>query len=524
MQGAEVQAQIAELVTMGKQAFDAGRPADAEEIFRGLRAITKTNVEVNTQLGLLLATRGAYQEARAPLEDAALLDDSDEVVFNVLSACAFETGDFEAALAHADRALRLRRTYAEAHNNRGNALLRLGRLDDGLEAFKAALMLTPRDAEVHANLANVLHALERPAEALRSLDRALALAPGLATAHVNRGNVLQRLGRHAEALAAYDTAVALDPGSVDAHWNRALCHLLTGDYAAGWRGYEWRWRRGVRECQPRACAEPLWLGAQDLAGRTILLHGEQGLGDCIQFVRYVRQVADRGASVILEVYATLAPLFETLPGVAQLVRRGEPTPPFDFHCPLMSLPLALGQTAPAPQAAPYLSADPSRLAAWSERLGRKTAPRVGLVVSGSPTHGNDQHRSLSLETLAPYLPAGLEYHLLQKELREADRDTLAARPDVRVWAEAIGDFADTAALAQLMDQVVSVDTSVAHLAGAIGRPTALLVAADPDWRWGLGATTTPWYGEMQIYRQATRGDWRDPLQKLAVDLPALAAA
>ncbi|CAN7498706.1 tetratricopeptide repeat protein [Phenylobacterium sp. LjRoot225] len=524
MEVAEVQAQIAELVTMGKEAFDAGRPGDAEEIFRGLRAITKTNVEVNTQLGLLLATRGAYQEARAPLEDAALLDDSDPVVFNVLSACAFETGDYEAALVNADQALRLRRTYSEAHNNRGNALLRLGRPSEGLEAFKAALMLTPRDADVHVNLANVLNALERPAEALRSLDRALALAPRLATAHVNRGNVLQRVDRHVEALAAYDEAIALDSGSIDAHWNRGLCHLLIGDYAAGWQGYEWRWRRGVRETQPRGCVEPLWLGAEDLAGRTILLHGEQGLGDCIQFARYARQVADRGAIVILEVYATLAPLFEGLAGVSQLVRRGDPTPPFELHCPLMSLPLALGQPAPAPEPQPYLRADAGRLAAWTERLGPKAAPRIGLVASGSPTHGNDLQRSLSFETLAPHLPAGLEYHLLQKELRPADRDALAARPDVRVWAEAIHDFADTAALAQLMDRVVSVDTSVAHLAGAIGRPTSLLLPTEPDWRWGLNAASTPWYEGMQIYRQTRRGDWRDPLQKLAADLPAMTAA
>lgn len=524
MEVAEVRAQVAELVMMAREAYDAGRVADCESILQGLRAITKTDVEVNAQLGILLATRGAYQDARAPLEDAVLLDDSDPVVFNVLSACAFETGDYEAALVNADRALRLKRTYAEAHNNRGNALLRLGRHDAALEAFKAALMLTPRDAEVHVNLANVLDALDRPAEALRSLDRALALQPRLATAHVNRGNVLQRLDRHAEAVAAYDRALALDPGGVDAHWNRGLCHLLTGDYAAGWQGYEWRWRRGVRECRPRGFTQPLWLGAEDLAGRTILLHGEQGLGDCIQFARYVAEVAERGATVVLEVYPTLVPLFERLPGVAQLVRFGDPLPPFELQCPLMSLPLALGRPAPAPNPSPYLSADAGRLAAWTERLGARIGPRVGLVVSGSPTHRADLQRSLSFATLATHLPAGLDYHLLQKELREADREALVARPDVRVWAEAIGDFADTAALAQLMDVVVSVDTSVAHLAGAIGRPTALLLPTDPDWRWGLGAADTPWYAGMRIYRQSRRGDWRDPLQQLTADLSALAAA
>ena len=524
MEDAGIGGQIAELVMLARVAFDEGRVGDAETILQGLRAITKTNTEVNTQLGLLLATRGAYREALAPLEDAVILGENDPIVFNVLSACAFETGDYAAALDNADRALRLRRTYAEAHNNRGNALLRLGRSAEAMEAFTATLMLTPHDAEVHVNLANALDALERPADALRSLERALGLEPKLATAHVNRGNVLQRLGRHAEAVTAYDKAIALDPGSVDGHWNRGLCLLLCGDHAAGWRDYEWRWRRSVADCRPRNFAQPLWLGREDLAGRTLLLHGEQGLGDCIQFARYVGQTAERGAKVILEVYSTLAGLFAGLPGVAQLVRRGDPLPPFDLHCPLMSLPLALGQPAPAADFPPYLSADAGRLAAWSERLGPKTAPRIGLVVSGSPTHGKDLQRSLAFETLVPHLPAGLEYHLLQKELREADRDALAARPDVRVWAQAIDDFADTAALAQLMDRVVSVDTSVAHLAGAIGRPTSLLLPTDPDWRWGLSAASTPWYGGMLIYRQTRHGDWGDPLRQLSADLSGLVQA
>lgn len=515
--GAEVDAQIAELAALGGQFLDAGQLSEAQSIFQGLRTVTTANFEVNKQLGIVLATRGDFAAARAPLEDAAALDGRDPVVFNVLSVCAFETGDFTAALASAEQAVKLRRAYPEAHNSRGNALLRLGRAAEAAEAFKAALMLTPRDPDVHVNLANALEALDRTAEALTSVERALALQPRLPTAHVNRGNLLQQLGRHAEAIQAYDQATALDPGNVDAHWNRGLCRLLLGDYEAGWAGYEWRWRRGARETQPRGFAEPLWLGQEDLAGRTVLLWGEQGLGDCIQFARYAPQVAARGASVVLEAYPPLAPLLEGLEGV-KLVRRGDPLPAFDLQCPLMSLPLALGEPAPSPPPQPYLQPPPERARLWAARLGPARALRVGLVCSGSPTHGRDAQRSLSFETLAAHLPAGPDYHLLQNEIRQADRPALAARGDVRVWDEAIADFADTAALAAQMDLVISVDTSVAHLAGAIGRPAWVLIAADPDWRWGLGSQTTDWYARMRLYRQAARNDWTAPLAAVARDL------
>jgi hypothetical protein len=190
----------------------------------------------------------------------------------------------------------------------------------------------------------------------------------------------------------------------------------------------------------------------------------------------------------------------------------------------MSLPLALAQTEIAPDAAPYLTAPAAQLAAWTERMRPRTAPRVGLVVSGRPAHGNDARRSLAFAALAPYLPPGPDYHLLQKEVREADRDAISARSDVRLWADALGDFADTAALTQLMDLVVSVDTSVAHLAGALGRPTALLLPAEPDWRWGLNAAHTPWYASLRLYRQARLGDWQAPLDEVERDLRALLGA
>jgi tetratricopeptide (TPR) repeat protein len=519
-EGLDVADQIAELVQMGRTFLDQGLLAEAESLFQGLRAVAPGDFEVNKQLGVVLATQGAFAAALPPLVAAAALDDTDPVVFNVLSACAFETGDPAAALAAADRAIALRPAYPEAWNNRGNALLGLNRPREAADALIAALGLTPRDAELHLNLGNALQALGQSPEALQSVERAIDLAPRLAPAHVNRGNILQKLDRHRDALAAYDQAIALDPSNVDANWNRALCRLLLGDHAAGWAGYEWRWRRAVRETQPRGFAQPLWLGQEDVAGRTLLLHAEQGFGDTVQFVRYVPEAAARGARVVLEVFGPLAELMASLPGEAQIVRRGDPLPPFDLHCPLMSLPLALGQPQPAPPAQPYLTADPGRTNAWAGRLGPARGLRVGLVCSGSATHGNDAERSIPFARLAAHLPPGPDYHLLQKEVREADAAALAARADVRAWSEALGDIADTAALCAHMDLVISVDTSVTHLAGALGRPVWVLLPVEPDWRWGLSSETTPWYAKTRLYRQTTRHDWTGPLRRVAQDLLA----
>jgi tetratricopeptide (TPR) repeat protein len=520
-QDPQVAAQIAELIALGRQFLDAGRLAEAENLFDGLRAVVPAEFEVNKQLGIVRAIKGAFEAAKAPLRAAADLDGADPVVFNVLAACAFETGDHAAALADADRALALRPAYPEAHNNRGNALLRLGRPQESAEAFQAALRFTPRDAELHLNLGNALEALLQLPEALHSIERALALDPRLVPAHVNRANILQRLNRHREALDAYDQALALDPRNVDANWNRAICHLLLGDYDAGWAGFEWRWRRPIREAQARDLGRRLWLGQESLQGRTILLHGEQGLGDTIQFVRYLPKVTALGARIVLEVFAPLAGLLQGFPGVVQIVKRGDPLPPFDLHCPLLSLPLALGEPEPLEQPQPYLHVDPERVSQWAARLGPAKGLRVGLVCSGSATHGNDANRTIPFHTLAAHLPAGPDYHLLQKEIREGDRAALAQRPDVTVWADTLGDFADTAALAEHMDLMVSVDTSVAHLAGALGRPVWVLLPFEPDWRWGLDGDATPWYPQMRLCRQTARGDWSGPLERIRETLIGL---
>jgi tetratricopeptide (TPR) repeat protein len=520
---ADVPAQIAELIVLGAGLLERGNIEAAAELFAGLHAIDPANPEVLKQLGIIGATRGDFRGAIAFLLPAAAALPSDVLTHNVLSVCQFEVGEFAEALASAERAIALLPAFAPAHNNRGNALGRLGRPEEALKAFETALALTPDDAVAHLNLANIQRDLGQFEDALRSLDRTLELDAGLPEAHANRGNVLQDLGRHQAALESYAAALALDPGSVSARWNRSLCNLLLGRFEDGWRDYESRWRRGRPENAPRNFAAPLWLGQEPLAGKTILLHGEQGLGDAIQFIRYAPIVARQAARVVVEAPGPLAALFRPVEGVAEVIPRGAALPEVDFQCPLMSLPLALSDFGPAPMvAAPYLSAPPERRAAWRQRLGPTDRLRVGLACSGSPTHGADHLRSLPLAELAAALPAGPEYHLVQKDLAPADRAALGALGGIAVWTDHLTDFTDTAALIELMDVMVSVDTSVAHLAGALGIPVRILVAFDPDWRWGLSGEASAWYGSARVLRQSARGDWSGPLAQAARELAELA--
>lgn len=505
---------IDEMVRLGVDLCEAGHLAEAEQLFGGIWDVTREHYEAASRLGVLRATRGAYAEAIEPLKAAVALDARDAVALNVLSVCFFETKDFETALTWADAAVARDRNFAEAHNSRGNALLRLGRDAEAAVSLAKALRLDPGDPMILANLANAQRNLDRPQEALANIDRALAIQPALVPVQVNRANVLQDLHRHVEALESYDRAIALDPDSVDANWNRALCQLLTGDYANGWRGYEWRWRRDMPENRPRGLPMPVWQGDTPLEGRSIVIYCEQGFGDCLQFARYPARIAALGARVVFEVYPALAELFATIPGV-EVVARGQPLPPTDLQCALVSLPLALGETAPPDWTGPYLAAPEAARALWAERVPDGGAPKIGLIHSGSATN---LRRSVPFEALSRRLPAGPAYHLLQKDIPDRDLAPIAARGDVTVWRDQLGSFADTAALCERMDLIVSVDTSVAHLAGALGRPLRVMLPYDPDWRWGLGSETTAWYPTARLYRQAARHDWSAVLDRVEADV------
>jgi hypothetical protein len=410
------------------------------------------------------------------------------------------------------RAIKLDDTLAQAHYNRATALRELGRLDEAVASYGRTLALRPDLFEAWTHRALVRYDLGLLDAALADQLQALAVRPDDAGALVNLGNTLCGLGRIPDALASFDRAIALDPDLAEAWLSKAGACLVSGEFAQGFALYEWRWKAVATGPAPRAFAQPLWLGVPDLAGQRILLHCEQGLGDSIQFVRYATRVAARGAQVILECPSALMPLFAAVAGVHTLIEAGQPLPPFDLHCPLLSLPHALAITpVTEPTLTRYLAAPPAAVQGWSEQLGKSSAARIGLVWSGSTWHKHDRHRSLPLASLLPFLPSGPDYICLQQEVRESDVTALQSRPDIRFVGDQLNNFADTAALCDHVDLVVGVDTSVMHLSAALGRPTWLLLPAVPDWRWGLHGERSPWYPSLRLIRQPSTCNWEPAL-------------
>ena len=481
------------------------------------------------------ANRGSALNALGRLEDAfdsharvaALAPGSAAAQFNLASALQ-SLGRLEEAVAAYAEAGSIAPAMAEAHLHRAELLLALARPQEALTVCGQAMAAEPGLFE-HPGLWNArgsaLLALDRPRPALTAFEQVIAKAPDAPPGHANRAMALRDIGRLDEAIAAFDRALALAPGYLEARCNQAVCQLLAGDLGPGFEGHELRWRIGPGLAEARDFTQPLWLGREDVAGKIVLLHAEQGLGDTLNFCRYAALVAGLAARVVLEVQPALVPLLAGLEGVDRIVARGEPLPPFDLHCPLMSLPTAFGTRLDTIPAAPaYVAAPPDRQSAWAERLGPPRGLRVGVVWAGKPSHHNDRNRSLSLERFVRALPDGIEAFALQDRFSEADEAALAARPDIRRFDGLIADFADTATLAAAMDVVVSVDTSAAHLAAALGRPTWILLPFAPDWRWLLVRDDSPWYPSVRLFRQPEPGDWDSVLDRVRAELERLAAA
>jgi tetratricopeptide (TPR) repeat protein len=423
------------------------------------------------------------------------------------------------AVASYDRAIASRPDFAEAYCNRGLALEELKQFDHAVASYDRAIAVKPDYAEAYSNRGNALQELAQLDAAISSYDRAIAIKPDLAVAHYNRGLALHELTRLDAAVASYDRAIAIRPDYAEAQWNKSLALLLGGNLDNGFELFEWRWKGSSLASTERNFAQPLWLGKESLAGKTILLHGEQGFGDVIQFCRYARLVADLGARVIMEVAKPLANLMKELAGVSELVIKGDALPQFDYQCPLLSLPLAFKTGLNSiPNAEKYLNVDTSKQAHWAGRLGEKTTRRVGVVWSGSTTHKKDHGRSILLANFMQLMPADYQYVSLQKEVRGVDRPAIESHTNIRYFGEELNDFADTAALCDLMDVVISVDTSVAHLGGALGKQTWVLLPFSPDWRWLLDRDTSPWYPTARLFRQQKIGDWGGVMERVSQEL------
>jgi Flp pilus assembly protein TadD len=510
----------AETLRFAAELYRRGDVGHARQLYGEVLALEPNNAEALHQAGTAAAHHGSSDEALRLLRRAARLDRRNPYVRIELAATLAALGRADAALAAIDEAVALAPALPVTHRLRGDLLKSTGRFDAALHSYTRAAGLTPHDAAIRIQCGNMLAMCDRMEEAARAYEEALAIEPANAEAHKQRGVALTVLQRHGEALASLDRAVGLEPKNADARYTRAVILLAVGDYASGFREHEWRWRSRLTSSslERRAFTQPGWLGQESLAGRRILLYSEQGLGDTLQFCRYASAVADRGGTAVLQVQQPLVELMRGVAGVTEVVSHEEIPPPFDCHCPLMSLPLAFDtrlESVPAPQA--YLHADPDRIAAWQQRLGERRAPRVGLMWNGNPENPSDRYRSFPLSACLAYLPAGFEYYSLQRFVRAQDRPALRGGV-VRDLAAQQRDFADAAALCACMDVVVSVCTSIAHLGGALGRPTWVLLSQQADWRWLLGRHDSPWYPSARLYRQRVRGDWSEVFTSVAADL------
>ena len=435
-------------------------------------------------------------------------------------------GRHDEACAAYDNALTLKPDLAEAWLARGNLFANRKRYDEAFAAYDKALSIKSDLVGVWLGRGSVFADLKRYDEAFAAYDNKSSINPNLATVYTSRGNTLNTLARNQEALNSLDRAIELDPAAAQAHFNRSLVLLSLGEYAKAWEEYEWR-KRLPHPHANRTFVQPALSSLDNIEGATVILYGEQGLGDQIHFCRYAKLVADRGAKVVLEAPKQLFRLFKSLEGMAQIIELGQPVPPFDFHCSLMSLPGVFGTTLKSiPNNVPYLCAEPNKIKAWEKRLGPKSRLRIGLIWSGG-FHPNqpeiwlvNQRRNLPLTQFGPLSGLDADFYSLQKgksavsELRELPSGHWNG-PAIIDWTDELNDFSDTAALIENIDLIISVDTSVAHLAAAMAKPVWLLNRYDIEWRW---APNSPWYPTIKLYRQKEADKWEGVIEDVKADL------
>ncbi|MBV8926726.1 MAG: tetratricopeptide repeat protein [Bradyrhizobium sp.] len=505
--------------------MQAGRPLDAQHCCLQALAADPGCAEAMHLMGLLFLQAGQYDHAIEWVARANRHDPDTDYLFGLGTALELQ-GRHQEAFKAFDQAVQLKPADAEFRSSRGTALHRLGRFDEAVADNLQAHALDPASPYICNNIGAALQLLRRDEEALPWFDKALALKADFIMALINKASSLAQMRRIEEAIEAYSRVKAIDPANMEAQAYLSLIHLLTGDFEAAWAGYRARWNAHTAPKSRPDFHRNLWLGRENVAGKTILVFADEGLGDTIQFARYIPMLAARGAKIILQAEEALHPLLAGLEGVAHCLGKSAPSlPPFDLHCPITTLPLAFGtRLETIPGAGAYLPPPaPTRVQAWERRLrqaqGAGRRLRVGLVWSGNSRHSNDHNRSIPLRALLRLLEAEASFVSLQKEAAADDTSLLRARGIIELTS-GLTDFAETAALVNCLDLVVSVDTSVAHLAAALGRPTWILLPYLPDHRWLLDRDDSPWYPTARLFRQSARRDWAEVIDQVRAALDA----
>lgn len=470
--------------------------------------------------GVYLFEMNRFDEAIASYDCAIASDPNNATAFINRGNALYQIKRYQEAIESSNQAIAINPASPSAFNHRGSAHQALKQYDQAIASFKHALSIQPDFVSAIYNLGNAYRESVQNELALESYNQAIKLSPDYADAYANRGVVLQALGQYKEAMDSYNQALRLNPDFINAQWNKSLLLLLTGHLKDGWQLYETRFQGKESIVPPRHFPKPIWLGGSSIRGKTLLIHSEQGLGDTIQFSRYLPLLSDSGAQVIAAIPANLKDLFaSSLRGNITWVDMKGPWPTYDLHCPMLSLPLAFKTTLsniPSPHA--YLRVDHVKRQKWAAKLPPSTRPRIGLVWSGSTTHTNDHQRSILLSEIWTHLPKAYDYVCVQKELRDVDQTFLAQHPTLSFFGDELSDFSETAALCANLDLLISVDTSVAHLSAALGVPTWLLLPFAPDWRWLLARDDCPWYDSVRLFRQDQIHQWSGVLQRLSACL------
>jgi tetratricopeptide (TPR) repeat protein len=501
-----------------------------EAAVRHIDAALKINpnfAEAFNSRGNALKKMQRWDEALASYDQAIALNPGYAGAFNNRGTALHKLKRIDEALGSFDQAIALNPDYAVAFNNRGNALKEIGRLDEALASYDQAIALKPDYADAFKNRGTLLQELWRLDEALVSYDQAIALKPDYAEVFNNRGSALHHLKRLDEALTSYDRAIALKPDFANAIVNRGMTRLLFGRFQEGWPDFEWRWAaNGLPRKQPQINA-PVWQG-EDLAGRRIAVYAEQGLGDVIQFARYLPRLAELGADVAFLAPAKLVRLLRTLPSKVGVVSSIDGAEPFDFQCALMSLPFWSGtELSSIPDEVPYLNSERDLVARWAHQLGHHGF-KIGIAWQGKPDSMLDRGRSIALAEFVPlsWLP-GVRLISLQKNHGLDQLASLPAGTNVEILSDEFDSgpdaFIDTAAVMANLDLIITSDTSIAHLAGALGRPTWVVLSYVPDWRWLLDQEDCPWYPTMRLFRQRIAGDWKSVFSNIERQLRPIQA-
>jgi len=508
-----------ELLNRGTALRREGRCEEALAVFEQILQVVPGHADALHGCGLALAALGRYPEAVTFFAKVVELAPMFAEGQHNHGLALARTLRHQEALKSYERALELEPGYVDALNSFSESLFWLGRYAESIEGYERALAARPDSIAALNNRSRSLVVLGRFEEALAGYERALSLKPDLAEAWAGRASALAKLGRYEESLESSGYALRIWPDFVDAHLVEAYCRLRMGDFRSGLPKYEWRRLSRAEHVPGRKCSGSRWTGKENLQGKTILLRSEQGFGDVILFSRYAGLVSDRGAKVVLEVPAGLAPLMAGMAGVGGILIQGEEPPSVDFHCQLPSLPLAFNTELPTiPAEVPYLAARPEKIRKWEANFSSLRGMTIGLTWSGNARQLDDRARSIPLKQLAPLLSVrGTQFVCVQKDIRPDDAATLRNAKIVDL-SDQLGDFSDTAAIISLLDLVITVDTSVAHLAGALGKPVWVMLPFMAYWPWFLEREDSPWYPSARLFRQAKLDDWDGVVSKVKKEL------